>query len=182
MSITPAYCLCTVTTKYFERAFASPQDQRFILKSCVSQFESLIKTIFVSSKVQILQALFHLLNLLYFSRFCYFMDSSNPSQCIFSSTKSFYTLLQLATECACQRTFNKQRSMHMRNVRPNYEKKTCTVFAWRYTVKLLCLHLHHSQLAGDAGAEDGAEALLVNIYSYGWTATFQHSFNDVITQ
>lgn len=91
MSITPAYCLCTVTTKYFERTFASPQDQRFILKSCVSQFESLIKTIFVSSKVQILQALFHLLNLLYFSRFCYFMDSSNPSQCIFSSTKSFYT-------------------------------------------------------------------------------------------
>lgn len=55
-------------------------------------------------------------------------------------------------------------------------------------MKSLCLSLHHGQLAQDTGAEDGEEVgdynygLLANIYTYKWTAIFQHSFNYFITE
>lgn len=55
-------------------------------------------------------------------------------------------------------------------------------------MKSLCFSLRHGQLAQDTGAEDGEEVgdynygLLANIYTYKWTAIFQHSFNYFITE
>lgn len=48
---------------------------------------------------------------------------------------------------------------------PKVRKETCTVFAWRYTVKSLCLNWHHSQLAQDTGAEDREEVQRLPLWS-----------------